>query len=121
MRAFCSHLLLRSGNGNGPTIGGAEDGAIGDEARQRVAKALVADVELGADLGAAERAGRTSEQIDHAALDLAGGIGVAERGGGDDGGMGVEVVASDKLEAKRIRSHRGMMLDGCRSSATAET
>ncbi|HEX7837166.1 MAG TPA: amino acid permease [Kofleriaceae bacterium] len=39
-------------------------------------------------------------------------IGVAERGGRDDGEMGVDVIASDKLEAKRIGSRRGAMLDG---------
>ena len=49
----------------------AKDGAGGDEARQRVAQALVADVELGAELGAAERAAGTSEEIEHAAIDLA--------------------------------------------------
>lgn len=111
-RAFRSGLLLRSGNGNGPTIGSAEDGASGDEARQRVAKALVADVEFCAELRAAERAAHASEQVDHAAIELAWRIGIGERGGRDDGEMGVDVLASDQLEAKWIGSRRGAMLDG---------
>jgi len=53
-------------NGNGPTIGDAKDGAGSDEARQRVAKVLVADVEFCAKLGIAERAARAGEQIEHA-------------------------------------------------------
>ena len=89
----------------------AKDGAGGDEARQRVAQALVADVELGAELGAAERAAGTSEEIEHAAIDLARRFELGGPGDGDDGEVGVVVVARDELKAKRIGRRGGAMLD----------
>ena len=89
----------------------AKDGAGGDEARQRVAQALVADVELGAKLEAAERAAGASEEIEHAAIDLARRGDLSGFGGGDDGEVGVDDVASDELEAKRIRRRGDAMLD----------
>ena len=59
-------------------------------------------MELGAELGAAERAAGASEEIEHAAIDLARRFDLGGPGGGDDGKVGVDVVASDELEAKRI-------------------
>jgi hypothetical protein len=68
-------------------------------------------VELGAELGAAERAADASEEIEHAAIDLAWRVGVGGPGGGDDGEVNIDVRASDELEAQRIGSRRGAMLD----------
>jgi hypothetical protein len=68
-------------------------------------------MELGAELGAAERACGASEEIEHAAIDLAGRVGVGGRGGGDDGEVNIDILASDELEAQRIGSRGSAMLD----------
>jgi hypothetical protein len=67
-RSFRSHLLLRSGNGNGPAIADAGDGAGCGEARQRIAEALVADAQLGSELGAADRPTGASEDVQDEAI-----------------------------------------------------
>jgi hypothetical protein len=64
-------LPLRGGNGNGPAIAGADDGAGGRETYERIAEALVADAELGAELRATEGTSGTAERMEHAGLECA--------------------------------------------------
>ena len=111
-RRFRSGLLLRSGNGNGPTIGGAEDGTGGDEAGERVAEALVADAELGTELGAAEGPAGSGKEIKDAAIDLVGRIGVGGCSGEHDGEVGIDIITGDEVEAQRIGSRGSAVLDG---------
>ena len=67
---FRSRLLLRSGNGNGPSIALTNSGADRGESCERVAETLVAHVELGAELGAAEGRGRAREGLEEAAIEI---------------------------------------------------
>ncbi|HEU4732647.1 MAG TPA: hypothetical protein VFT22_32350 [Kofleriaceae bacterium] len=85
----------------------AKAGAGGEEARQGIAQALVADVELGAELGAAERAAGASEEIEHAAIELARRFDLGGPGGGDDGEVNIDVLTSNELEAPTDREPRG--------------
>lgn len=109
---FRSALLLRSGNGNGPTIGGAEDSARGDEACERVAEALVADAEFGTELGAAERTTGAHQEIEDTAIDVVGRIGIGGCSGEYDGEMGVDILTRDEVEAQWIGSRGSAVLDG---------
>jgi hypothetical protein len=101
----------RGGNGNGPTIAGADDRPGGDETHERIAEALVTDVKLGAELRAAERAS-PAKRLEHEGVEiarrlvLAGGLARGE-GEVDDG-----VVAGHELKAQRIGRGCGAVLDG---------
>jgi hypothetical protein len=64
---------LRSGNRNGPavsSVSSAYDRAGGGEPRERVAEALVAHAEFGAELGVAQRRPGARESLEEAAVQM---------------------------------------------------
>jgi len=110
-RSFRSRILLRGGNGNGPSVAGSNDGAARDETRERIAEPLVADAELGAKLRAAAGAG-PAKSVEHDGVEIARGVvlyGVLARGESE---VDVRIVAGDELKAERIGSGGGAVLDG---------
>lgn len=111
--SFRSAFLLREGNGNGPAIGVANDGAGGGETEKRVAETFVANAELVTKLRAAERVRRGAERVDDAAIESTCGILVVRaRSAGREGKMDRRVVVGDQLKRKRIGSRSRPMLDG---------
>ena len=104
--------MLRNGNGNAPSIAGANDSAGGDEPGESVAETLVANAELDAELGATEGMANAAEHVEQEAVEIAGRIGFEGRvGAGDDGEVDVDVVARDEPHAKRIGGGSGTVLD----------
>jgi len=93
-----SALLLREGNGNGPSVGVAHDGAGGDQARERVADALVPDAKFIAELRAGERASGATEDIDVAALEIARGI-ILDDFGARESEVDARRVVCDEMKA----------------------
>lgn len=109
---FRSRLLLRSGNGNSPSIALANDGTCGGESCERVAETLVSHVELGAELGAAEGRSRAHEGLEEAAIES----GVIAKGGDrritiNDREMRVGLAVDNEAQAERIGRRRSAVLD----------
>ncbi len=112
-RSFRSRFLLRGGNGNGPSVAGADDGACVGEAHECVAESLVADAELGAELRTTEGTPCAAQSVEHEGLEIARHVVVlGGRVARDDGEVDIGIVAGDELEAQRIRSSGGAVLDG---------
>ena len=111
--SFRSALLLREGNGNGPAIGIANDGAGGRESNEGVAEALVSDAELIAKLRAGEGPRCGAKGFEETALEIAHGVLlVFARVAGREREMHLRFVRDDELKTQRIGSGRGAMLDG---------
>ena len=98
-RSFRSRLLLRGGNGNGPSVAGTDDGAVRGETHEGIAEALVADAELDAQLRAAEGTSGAAKSVEHEGVEIARHVVLGVRVAGDDGEVDVGIVAGDKLKA----------------------
>lgn len=110
--SFRSRLLLRGGNGNGPSVAGTDEGAGRDETDEGIAEPLVAYAELGAELRTTEGAAGAAERGEHERIEIALRVVLDGRVARDDGQVDVRVVSRDELEAKRIGSGSGAVLDG---------
>ena len=98
-RSFRSRFLLRGGNGNGPTIAVANDGAGRDEAHESIAEPFVADAELRAELCAAEGTVGASKRVEYEGIEIARRVVVGGRIARDKGEVYDGIVAGDELKA----------------------
>ena len=98
-RSFRSRLLLRDGNGNGPSVAGTNDGAGRDETHEGIAEALVANAELDAKLRATEGSARAAESVEHEGIEIARHVELGGRIARGDGEVDVGIVADDELKA----------------------
>ena len=110
-RSFRSRFHLRGGNGNGPSVAGADDVAAGDETHEGIAEALVADAELGAQLRAAEGTPGASKSVEHEGIEIVRHVMLGGNVAGKDSEVDLRLVASDELEPKGIGSCGGAVLD----------
>ncbi len=103
---------MRGGNGNDPSVAGADEGAGRDETHEGITEPLVADAELCAQLRAAEGTAGAAKSVDHERIEIARRIVLDRHVARGDREVDVNIVADDELEAKWIGSGGGAVLDG---------
>jgi len=108
--AFRSALLLREGNGNGPSVAIADHRSGRRESGERVADALVPDAELVPEVSAAERPAGALEGLDETSFQIARWIFLG-RLRAREGEVNARRVFGDELETERVRGRGRPLLD----------